>query len=294
MVYIVMKVDFMKEITISNGRVKLVDDEDYETAIKYKWTVSHKGKNSYQVCTNSMVEGIPYRGVSYKRLILGMEAKWTLFKNGNPLDLRRENITVFNTASEFISVISKKPKKKGNELNTAISKAAQGKTGSTKKTRYIGVRYEPKNPHKWIGIIKHNWKNYYLGCFTKEEDAALAYDKKALELYGPDATVNFPHLTMKEINERLDQIREEDAVFSYDILSKRHQGRRFENVSKTSKYIGVSLKKGREKKWRATIFYHNKQYFLGNYYNEKDAALAYDKKAVELYGEDAKLNFPSS
>ena len=286
----------MKEIPISNNHIILVDDDDYEAAVKYKWTLSLKARNSYQVCTFSKGKGIPYKGVSYKRLILGLESKWTLFKNGNPLDLRKENIMVFNTISEFISVIGKRPKKKGNELNTAISKAAQGKTGSTKKTTYIGVRYEPKNQHKWHSIIKYNWKNYYLGSFTKEEDAALAYDRKALELYGPDATVNFPHLTLEEINEKFAQIKAEDAVFSYDILSRRHQGRRFKNVCKTSEYIGVCKQKGRkDKQWRATIFYHNKQYSLGNFDNEKEAALAYDKKAIELYGENVvRLNFPDN
>ena len=182
-------------------------------------------------------------------------------------------------------------RKKRTELTFLVSKAAQGKGGkSTKKTTYIGVRHEPKNAHQWHSIIKHNRKNQYLGSYIKEEYAALAYDKRALEIYGTDAVVNFPNLTMEDIIEKLKQIKEADSVIFYDHLSKRHQGKRF-NVLKTSKYVGVSLKKGRKKCWRATIFYHNKQIYLGIYYTQEEAALAYDKKAIELFGENARVNF---
>ena len=281
----------MKKLKAFNGESILIDDEDYDTAKQYNWSVKNEGKYR-QVFTYSH-KTIKGKGRdSYKNLILGLNSKMTLFKNNNPLDLRRKNIIVFDTKSEYISVMGKKYRKKNPEFNLLISKAAQGQTGSTKKnSKYIGVRCEPKNLHPWVSIIKYNRKSYHLGSYTKEEYAGMAYDKKALELYGPDATVNFPSLTIEKLTEKLEKIKAEDAVLFEDHFSKHKQGIRFNDIEKTSKYIGVCLKKDRGR-WRATINYRKKQYSLGNHATEKEAALAYDKKALELYGTQARLNFP--
>ena len=57
----------------------------------------------------------------------------------------------------------------------------------------------------------------------------------------------------------------------------------------TSKYIGVSYKKLRHK-WEACINKNGKYYYIGHYSTEQEAALAYNEKAKELYGEFANLN----
>ena len=45
-------------------------------------------------------------------------------------------------------------------------------------------------------------------------------------------------------------------------------------------------------KWVARIMAHGKPYFLGTFKNKFEAAKAYDKKAIELYGDFAYTNFP--
>lgn len=55
----------------------------------------------------------------------------------------------------------------------------------------------------------------------------------------------------------------------------------------TSQYKGVSLIKG---KWRAQIKRAGVLYRLGEFYNEEDAAEAYNKKAKELSGDFIWLN----
>ena len=60
-------------------------------------------------------------------------------------------------------------------------------------------------------------------------------------------------------------------------------------TNSSSKYYGVSYFK-RDGSWRATITKDHKFYQIGLFKDEKDAALAYNKKAVELYGEFANLN----
>jgi hypothetical protein len=59
--------------------------------------------------------------------------------------------------------------------------------------------------------------------------------------------------------------------------------------NKTSKYLGVYLNK-RYNLWVAQVRKNGKANVAGYFKNEKEAAIAYDKKAAELHGEFASLN----
>ena len=58
----------------------------------------------------------------------------------------------------------------------------------------------------------------------------------------------------------------------------------------SSKYKGVSWHKER-RKWRTRICNNGKEFSLGLFDSEIEAAKAYDQKAKELFGEFAYLNF---
>jgi len=58
-----------------------------------------------------------------------------------------------------------------------------------------------------------------------------------------------------------------------------------------SRYKGVVLRKDC-KRWRARIGFKRKRIHIGDFDDQMDAAMAYDDKAVELFGEFAYLNFP--
>ncbi|KAF0915622.1 hypothetical protein E2562_037475 [Oryza meyeriana var. granulata] len=49
---------------------------------------------------------------------------------------------------------------------------------------------------KWVAKIREPNKRtrLWLGSFATADEAALAYDKVARRLYGPDAFLNLPHL----------------------------------------------------------------------------------------------------
>lgn len=60
-------------------------------------------------------------------------------------------------------------------------------------------------------------------------------------------------------------------------------------INATSIYSGVSFNKSHNK-WKSELRYNKKIYFVGYFLDEINAALAYNKKAMELCGKDAKLN----
>ena len=69
----------------------------------------------------------------------------------------------------------------------------------------------------------------------------------------------------------------------------QNQANQKPQVGKTSKYKGVCWSK-QCCKWRAYIKVNYKTIHLGYYHNEEDAALAYNKAALEIFGEFAKIN----
>ena len=59
----------------------------------------------------------------------------------------------------------------------------------------------------------------------------------------------------------------------------------------SSRYKGV-IRRRDCKRWRARIGFKRKRIRLGDFADEIKAAIAYDDKAIELFGEFAYLNFP--
>lgn len=145
-----------------------------------------------------------------------------------------------------------------------ISKSNQGKKRPNASSKYIGVSFDNRfNLWKSTGV--HKTKFFYLGLYQFEEWAAIAYNKKALELFGEDAKLN-------PISEFLDANYDNIESFACRKL-------------KVGKYVGVQ-KQTSGSKWTVVV---GKKYF-GSYDTEEEAAMAYNIIALELYGENKKLN----
>ena len=89
--------------------------------------------------------------------------------NGNPLDNRKSNLRICTNAE--------------NQRNRGVNK--------NNTSGYKGVCWAKQNK-KWKARIKHNGKLIHLGYYKDKEEAARAYDKKAKELHGEYAYLNFP------------------------------------------------------------------------------------------------------
>jgi len=90
------------------------------------------------------------------------------------------------------------------------------------------------------------------------------------------------HLDGNSLNNRKSNLR-------VCTVSQNHQNRRWTYGS--SRYKGVWWNK-KMKKWVAGITLKRKYIFIGHFADEVAAAKAYDRKAAELFGEFAYLNFP--
>lgn len=99
------------------------------------------------------------------------------------------------------------------------------------------------------------------------------------EITGADSYHMVDHINGNKLDNRVSNLR---------VVSNQQNS--FNSRKKTGKYKGVSFIKSRNL-WLAQIMKDKKNYFLGYHNTECEAAKAYDKKAIELFGEYAKLNF---
>ena len=73
----------------------------------------------------------------------------------------------------------------------------------------------------------------------------------------------------------------------------QNQGNRKKTPGTSSRFKGVTWVKHKYRQcWKATIKAYGESYFLGEFFNEEDAARAYDEAAIKIFGEFAVLNFP--
>ena len=142
------------------------------------------------------------------------------------------------------------------------------KTGESSK--FKGVVFI-KRDNSWMARIVFNDKVHNLGRFDEEEDAAAAYNLKAVELFGEFASLN--DLSEYEI----DYEKIKDRIGN----SKRHR-------HSSSRFLGVATKG--KSRWRAYITYNRQTKYIGTFTNEKEAAIAYNKEAILIFGDKAKLN----
>lgn len=151
----------VRRIHLGNGLFATVDATDYEQVKKYRWYAAPHGRNVY-AATNA--NG---RTVYMHRMLMKPRKGYVVDHiDGNGLNNRRCNLRVCTPAQNL------------------ANKAPRG--GSS---QFVGVyRYKDK----WAANVTRQGKCYYLGIFEDEVAAAKARDRKARELHGEYAYLNFP------------------------------------------------------------------------------------------------------
>jgi hypothetical protein len=158
----------MKEIPLTQGKVALVNDEDYTEFGRLKWQ-THRG--AYTNYAGRWVRHGPGRKrefIQLHRAIMqappGIDVDHI---DGNGLNCQRENM--------------RRATRQQNCINTRI------RCDNTTGFRGVVLRGD-----KFDGHIKVGGRKLHLGRFSTATAAALAYDRAALQYHGEYARLNFP------------------------------------------------------------------------------------------------------
>jgi hypothetical protein len=146
---------------VGQGLFATVDAADFKKLSEYKWYASRHGPTIYAMCHKNR------RAVYMHRMILRPRKGYVVDHiDGNGLSNRRCNLRVCTHRQ--------------NQANRGSHRGS---------SRFVGVyRYRDK----WLAGIRCRGKYYYCGLFDDEVEAAKARDRKAYELHGPYAYLNFP------------------------------------------------------------------------------------------------------
>ncbi len=163
-----------KLMPLSQNKFAIVDAEDYNRLNKYKWCLSKTTHTNYAL---TRVKAKRVKGKRAKRKAMLMH-RFILNAprhlvvdhiNHNGLDNRKKNLRLCTRAEN-------------NRNRRSFCKGT---------SRYKGVSWDKKRK-LFLAAIRCNGKYYNLGRFKSETKAAKAYDKKAKELFGEFAFLNFP------------------------------------------------------------------------------------------------------
>jgi len=155
----------MKEIALTQGKVALVDDEDFVWLNKFKWHVSRK-RNLYYAQRK-----IGGKHIKMHQFILPPVSGYeTDHKDGNGLNNQKKNLRYATNSQNQANV-----KKRQNQPN--------GFKGITEDKR--------ARVKRWVAFINKNGEKHYLGYHETPVEAAQAYDRAAVELFGEFAKTNF-------------------------------------------------------------------------------------------------------
>jgi len=148
-----------KIIPLTQGKVAIVDDEDYEYLNQFKW-YARKHRNTFYAARNIYRNG-KQTVLSMHTAVMGRKKGLEIDHiNGNGLDNRRSNL-------RFVT-------HRQNLQNRHTAKTS----------KYPGVNWS-KIAHKWRAYIEINGKQIHLGYFNNEYEAYLAY-QKAVEKLGEE------------------------------------------------------------------------------------------------------------
>jgi hypothetical protein len=176
----------------------LLDKEDWDKVSQYKWFLNraHTGKLYVRANIDHPDGGTLMRKIGGKEYeckkqttialhqIIANTPKgmYTDHKNGDTLDNRKENLRICTNAQNCWN--------RGKNKNNSHG--------------YKGIKFDGRRRlAPWQAYIGYHGKRIYIGNYATAEEAARAYDKKAIELYGEYAVLNFPTLAMmlKEVTQ---------------------------------------------------------------------------------------------
>lgn len=161
----------MKEIQLTQGKVALVDDEEFEFLNEFKWQAhKHRDTNeSYYAITNVKLGVNKWKSIKMHRLIMKVVDPKILVDHRDRNGLNNQKINL-RTA-------------------TRLDNAANRNSKPNTTSKFLGVSWHIAR-NKWRANIQKNKKIKHLGYFINEIEAAKAYNNAAILTHGEFANLN--------------------------------------------------------------------------------------------------------
>jgi hypothetical protein len=148
----------MKELKLTNSKTALVDDADFEKVSAIEWYSTHNNTNVFYARNKRI-------GYMHTYLIGSITGFDIDHIDRNGLNNQRSNLRHVSRTENILN--------QGKSLNNTSG--------------FKGVYFRSK-----LGKFQALHKNKHLGLFETAEEAARAYDKTLIRLYGSLVWTNFP------------------------------------------------------------------------------------------------------
>lgn len=148
----------VKQIELTQGKVAIVDDDDFEYLSQWKWHYTAQGYAARRSSDRIIL--------MHRQLISTADGMDTDHANGNKLDNRRSNLRPATRSQN----LANRPSLRG-------------------RSEYKGVSWHEARK-KWAAHYYLGGESHYIGLFVSEQEAAAAYDEAAKRVYGEYAYLN--------------------------------------------------------------------------------------------------------
>ncbi|MEN6578328.1 MAG: HNH endonuclease [Phycisphaerales bacterium] len=155
--------DSIRFIPLTRGKFAIVDAGDYEWLSKYRWCTLGPGEHPY-ACRRENGKTI----YMHRQIMQPPEGMCVDHIEGFTLDNRRANLRICTPAENM-----------------------RNRRGNCGRDLPKGVTYQ-RHCNKYRAGIAIDGKPMHIGYYDDPIEAAKAYDRKALELFGEFARLNFP------------------------------------------------------------------------------------------------------
>jgi hypothetical protein len=157
----------MKQILLTQGKVALIDDDDFEYINQWKWRVAKCHNGAIYACRGTYNPN--FSMILMHRVIMQTPGSLVVDHiDHNGLNNQKTNLRNCTDSENRCHSYRK----------------------SNNKTGFKGISWNQKNK-RWYVEISVNHQRIYIGCFRVCADAVSAYDEAAKKYHGEFAQTNF-------------------------------------------------------------------------------------------------------